>query len=74
MLRELKGTLQRVNSITVRVDFKSVKSMADGYYSFYWGNDHVSFIVCARKNCMQNELHRKALEVIDLHIIIMIGT
>lgn len=57
--RNSGGTLQRVNSITVRADFKSVKSMTDGYYSSNWWNDHVSFILCARKNCMHNELYRK---------------
>lgn len=29
MYKELKATLQRVNSITVRADLKSVKSMTD---------------------------------------------
>lgn len=75
MLKELKGTLQRVNSITVRADLKSVKSMTDGFYCFYWGNDFfLALQSVPGKSCMHNELYRKALEVIDLHIIIVIGT
>lgn len=72
--RNSGGTLQRVNSITVRADFKSVKSMTDGYYSSNWGNDHVSFILCARKNCIHNELYRKPWEVNNLRIINVIDT
>lgn len=53
LLRSEKGTLRRADAITARADLRSVKSMADGYYRPYWGNNYVNSPCQGKKKALQ---------------------
>ena len=72
LLKELMGDLQRVNSITAEGRLKVCK-INDRCILFPFTGGMIMFL-CQEKMHAELALYRKALQMIDLRIIVVIGT